>query len=92
MSVLTINDLKPDHLYQVVDPGSKPTRFITAFVIGAEDSCPFKAVTVRMPDGIGIPRWRGVGTTWGAEDTGARFVSHYGPLVLMNPVQTTTGA
>lgn len=82
---LTVSELEPGCLYSVVEAGTKPTRFLTAVVLGAEHDCPHRAVTVRMPSGIGMEHWRGVGTAWGAEDTGARFVPHNGPLLLTNP-------
>lgn len=82
---VTVNELKPGHLYQVVEVGDKPSRFLTAFVIGTDAPCPFRALTVRMPEVVGNRRFAGVGTSWGPEDVGARFVEHYGPLMLTPP-------
>lgn len=86
MSILTINDLKPGCLYTVVETGERrEPGLLLAIVIGADVGREHRAVTVKVAKPIGRAAFNGVGTTWGPQDQGARFVSHDAPVVLVNP-------
>lgn len=98
MSVLSVNDLKPGHLYRVIDVGGFADKaFQGAIVLGVSEACDCKGVTVVPNPAADRVQSRMVGALWGVkhaatETTGAwqsdlfsRFAPVAGALVLTPP-------
>jgi hypothetical protein len=86
-ATLTVSQLKAGHLYQVVDTGGRSIeRHMLTVVMGTGGFSPFRAVTIRAAPGMERVQRIALGTTWGDDDTEARFLAHAAPVVLSNPL------
>ena len=98
MSELSVNDLKPGHLYRVIDVGNFADKaFQWAVVLGVSEACDCKGVTVVPDPAADRAQSRMVGALWGVkhaatETSGAwqsdlfsRFAPICGALVLTPP-------
>jgi hypothetical protein len=64
---LTINELKPGHLYTVVDQGEQRSpRQLLAIVLAVDRALPYRAVTIKVAEPAARAPGAGVGVKWGA--------------------------